>query len=106
MAYSAWDGSDLEIYLYDLDARTRTQITDNERDDFQPILKGSNIVWSFDDGNDLEIAFWSDLTATQVADNLSDDLGSSPKAHLEYFLSDEVLAREREGGRRNSIREN
>ena len=53
-----------------------TQITDNEIDDYLPLISGNNLVWTsydYDVINSAEIYFYDGKTTTQITDNEIDD---------------------------------
>ncbi|MFZ5448336.1 MAG: glycosyl hydrolase family 17 protein [Thermodesulfobacteriota bacterium] len=72
IVWSAFDGTDYEIYLYS--AGTTTQITDNSYEDGQPQINASGqIVWSGHDGTDYEIYLYSAGTTTPITNDSYDD---------------------------------
>ena len=68
VVWSANDGNDEEIFLYDGD--TTTQITDNEVFDSEPQVSGSNLIWQRSDNDNVlgnsELIFY-DGTETSIA---------------------------------------
>lgn len=75
VAWSEYDGSDLEIYYYD--DGDITQVTNNSLDDYYPKTHNGGIVWAQDDGNDMEIMYWNGSTITQITNNDKDDTNPS-----------------------------
>ena len=50
-----------------------TQLTDNDSNDWQPHVSGSDVVWLGYDGNDFEVFLYDGSTTTQLSDNSYDD---------------------------------
>jgi beta propeller repeat protein len=78
IVWASWDGSDYEIFLYDIRTRTTTQLTDNTTDDGGPDIDGERIVWVNWDGTTTEI-FLYDInthTTTQLTNNTTMDFAS------------------------------
>ena len=74
IAFSAHDGNDYEIYLWD--GNKILQITDNEVDDKKPSLYNGEIAWEAILGEtewSREIFFWDGKCIHQVTDNLIPD---------------------------------
>lgn len=72
----AWvgnDGNDDEIYFYNHDEGSVTQLTDNDTYDSNPYIDGDNVVWASSDGNDNEIYFYNGSETIQLTDNDVDD---------------------------------
>ena len=67
------DGNDSEIYLYNHDEGSVTQLTDNDTYDNSPHIDGDNVVWASNDGNDNEIYFYNGTETIQLTDNDVDD---------------------------------
>ena len=61
-----------------------TQITNNNINDYLPIIQGNDILWEGHDGNDGEIFHYNGVTTTQITDNDFDDEGPS-------FYGDDIL---------------
>lgn len=62
IAWTEFDGNDLEIFLYDIDSGITTQITDNFVDDVGIAttgLSGSNLVWNRVDGTQTNVFFYN-----------------------------------------------
>jgi len=74
IAYQASDGSDREIFLYEIDSNQIRQITDNPRNDGGPRLYDGTILWEGDDGHDLEVFYWDGVRTQQITDNEIDDI--------------------------------
>ncbi len=57
IAYSGWDGNDLEIYTINTDGGGRKNLTNNNTDDENPAYSpnGKKIAYSGKDGNDWDI---------------------------------------------------
>lgn len=45
IVWSAFDGHDLEIYLYDIAAGATRQLTDNDLADYEPEVGGNTVLW-------------------------------------------------------------
>ena len=71
-----WRG-DNEIYLYDHNNASVTQITDNDNYENQIQISGNNVVWWSSDGNDNEIYLFNGSEIIQLTDNDVND--GSPK---------------------------
>ena len=71
VAYSWFDGTDYEQYLYDIASASVTQITDNEVNDTGSGLYGDYMVWTGDDGNDMEV--WLYTISTGETLQITDD---------------------------------
>ena len=72
----AWignDGNDDQIYLYDYDNASVTQLSENDGYVSNPQIEGNSVVWSKYDGNDNEIYFYDGSTTIQLTDNEVDD---------------------------------
>jgi len=52
IAYSGWDGNDLEIYTINPNGGSRKNVTNNNTDDIQPSYSpsGKNIAYAYDPG--------------------------------------------------------
>ena len=72
---------DFEIVTYNASTQNITQITNNERLDFLPIINGENIVWSGFDGNDYEVfLFWAETgEIKQLTNNTWNDFAQDIK---------------------------
>ncbi|WP_193212049.1 TolB family protein [Luteolibacter marinus] len=55
IVWQSWDGTDFEIWIYNADTATATQLTDNDTDDINPSIDGTTVVWQAWDGTDYEI---------------------------------------------------
>jgi len=75
IVWSAHDGNDSEILLYDATTRTLTELTSNPFDDRRPRISGAGIAWVGSDGNDDEIFYYDAISETQlrITDNDVDD---------------------------------
>ena len=61
------DGSDYEIFMYDIATAATTPITNNANDDYSPQIHNGIITWYGSDGSDNEIFMYSrQPTATAV----------------------------------------
>ncbi|MEO1801766.1 MAG: carbohydrate-binding protein [Cyanobacteria bacterium J06629_2] len=67
------DGNDSEIFLYNHDAASVTQLTDNDTYENEPRIDGNSVVWSAYDGNDNEIYLYNGSETIQLTDNDVDD---------------------------------
>jgi hypothetical protein len=45
VVWSGREGDDLEIFMYDTASGSVTKLTDNEMDDFAPVIGGSSVLW-------------------------------------------------------------
>jgi hypothetical protein len=55
VVWQGHDGSDYEVFFYNILNATTTQLSSNAYDDEQHQVFGSKVVWQSYDGNDLEI---------------------------------------------------
>ena len=67
------DGNDDEIFLYNHDDASVTQITDNNTYDNNSQIDGNSLVWSAYDDNDSEIYLYNGSETIQLTDNDVDD---------------------------------
>jgi hypothetical protein len=84
--WEGWDGSDYEIFRYDLRDGSTTQITNNNLHDFDLSVQNEWATWVRYDGNDNEIILYDVAAAqeTQVTNNTVDD--HSPDAFYGYVV--------------------
>jgi hypothetical protein len=73
IAWSVYDQHDMEIFYYDIDSASTTQITDTQYNDKWPDLSGHNLVWvggwHSDTQGDDEIFLYDGSTTTQLTSN-------------------------------------
>lgn len=76
VVWSGNDGSDTEIYLYNINTGVTNKLTNNSTNDSDVRIAGNSIVWSGNDGTDQEIYVYDVLTQTtaQVTNNTTDDV--------------------------------
>ncbi len=73
VVWSGYDGSDMEIFLYD--GNSTTQLTNNSYNDYDPQVYGSNVVWMGEEGwSDAEVFVYDGNSITQLTNN----------SHIEY----------------------
>ncbi|NJO44636.1 MAG: S8 family serine peptidase [Oscillatoriales cyanobacterium RM2_1_1] len=76
VVWSAYDGNDYEIYLYD--GETVNQITSNNFDDYDPQVSQGNVTWyGYPGFSDSEIFHYNGTEVTQVTNN--NDYESNPQ---------------------------
>lgn len=63
-----------QIALYDRAASAATVISNGSYENYNPEISGDNVVWSFDDGDYNEVAFFNGSTLTELTDNDTWDL--------------------------------
>jgi hypothetical protein len=63
----AWAGSGQEIYYWDADTNTITQLTDNSIPDYAPSVYEGTIAWGGGQGGH-ELYYWDGDTITQLVD--------------------------------------
>ena len=76
ITWSGSDGSDYEIFMYDVASGTTTPITSNAYDDFYPQIHNGIITWyGYEGGSDSEIFMYNVVsgTTTQITSNANDD---------------------------------
>jgi hypothetical protein len=75
VVWDAYDGTDYEIYLHNLDSNETLQLTDNAYSEWAPHASESYVVWYGYDGGDFEIYLY-DIEAgltTQITTNSYED---------------------------------
>ncbi len=83
---------DYEVWHYDIGTEVTTQITNNDVDEWSPVVSGEYIAWHVSDGNDDEIYFYDGGDIWQLTDNEIDDRG------VDIFGLDIVWHAEEGGG--------
>lgn len=75
VVWAGHDGSDWEIFLYDVVSAATTQVTNNSFDDRDPRIWAGYVVWAGYDGVDGEIFLYDIVTAatTKVTNNSKTD---------------------------------
>lgn len=71
VVWTDFDGTDLEIYLYN--GSTTLQLTNNASHDKLLQISGNNAIWSSFDGNDTEIYLYNGSTTLQLTNNTTAD---------------------------------
>jgi hypothetical protein len=78
VVWSAYDGHDFEIYLFD--GIASYQMTDNAYDDINPQIHNGQLAWQAWDGHDYEIMFWNGSTIYSVTVN--DEADTNPQLYM------------------------
>ena len=95
ITWSAFDGNDEEIYVYNIPSQTTVQLTDNNFSDSYPQVEGNRLVW-LRDGRFLNLATWQDdpdLILTKFAPaqyvasypDLIEAIGYNPQALEQHY---------------------
>jgi hypothetical protein len=74
IVWRSHDGNDYEIFFFD--GATTTQLTDNDVEDVQPDVSGSNVVWlrNVDPGYWNQVVFWDGASETLLGGNVDEHL--------------------------------
>jgi hypothetical protein len=73
LVWQTYDGSDWEVFLYNITDGTTTQITDNAEDDVSPQTDGHYVVWQGFNSGEWDVFIWDGVQVQRISDQGAED---------------------------------